>query len=362
MTNVEYALVGPDLEILHKVNLVIEDNIVEHIGNGWDSKGETYPNSLLMPGLVNGHTHAFDGLVPEYGVSLSLKEVVGDPRSEKYRILKGHEFDDLKNITLNLLTKSLSIGVLSVIDFKELDMLGAKVAKAVKNESPINYIGLGRLDQEINEERLFALKELVDGYGVSSISLGEASLELIGRVFGDKWTAIHISETLKQNLINDLETAISALKPKLVVHGTNLTNEEFSMIAERGIKLVVCPRSNMWFSVGIPKIPMMFDAKVDLLFGTDNYGLIDHNLWKEMEMALLISRLLSPSSDFSRDILKSATVHPDLGVNPIEEGKKITGIILNPVDRFEASLNKYMSLIKSPGNVVRVLGLPRILN
>ncbi len=360
IVNVEYALLGQDLELVHKIHLEISDGIISHIGKGWDVKGESYPNSLLMPGLVNSHVHTFDGIAPELGWNLTLKEVVGDPHSEKYRVLSLRSLPELRASTLNFLNRSLELGIFTVIDFKEMDINGAKISKEVKEISPINYVTLGRLDGEITRDRLEILKELVDGYGVSSVSIGIEKLSLIREVFRDKMTAIHVSETLRHNLASDLETSLSTLKPDMVVHGTHLSEEQMELLAETDTKLVICPRSNLWFSTGIPNIPMMIRKGVRLLIGTDNAGITDHDLWKELEVALLLSRLLDPGSDFSRDILKSATVNPGKGVYPIEEGNRMTGIIMGPLPRFEVSNNRYMALIKEPGKIIRVLGLPKI--
>ncbi|MCG3107819.1 5'-deoxyadenosine deaminase [Metallosphaera sp. J1] len=359
IVNVEYALLGQELEIAEKVHVEISDGIISHVGKGWDVKGETYPNSLLMPGLVNSHVHTFDAIAPEFGWNLTLKEAVGDPHSEKYRVLVSMSLSELKKSTLNFLEKSLKLGVFTVVDFKEMDLKGATISREVKDQSPINYIPLGRLDGEVTRERLELLKKFVDGYGVSSVSVGVEKLSLIRDVFRDRITAIHVSETLRHNLLSDLEVTLSTLEPEILVHGTHLTEEEIILVAEKGMKLVVCPRSNLWFSAGIPNIPMMIKRGVRLLLGTDNAGVTDPDLWKEMEVALLLSRLRDPGSDFSREILKSVTVNPELGVYPIQEGNRITGLILGPVPRFETSINKYMALIKEPGKIIKVLGLPR---
>ncbi|MEL9969392.1 MAG: amidohydrolase family protein [Metallosphaera sp.] len=360
--NVEYALLGEDLEIVNKVHLEIEDGVIQHIGKGWISGGETYNRSILLPGLVNAHVHSFDGVSPEYGINLPIKEAVGDPRSEKYRILRSFSERKLFSSTLEFLKRSLSIGVLTVVDFNELDLFGAQIAHKIKKNSPVHYISLGRLDGDFSDERLLALKELVDGYGVSSISLGQDLLKKIKNVFMDRLVAIHISETLNQNLVSDVDVAISTLKPKILIHGTHLTKDEIRLIADAKLNLVICPRSNLWFSVGIPNIPEMIKAGVKLLIGTDNAGITDHNLWKEMEVSLLLSRLKDPGSDFSKEILRSSTINFNDSINPVSEGKRVTAIVMTYSDRFTAALNKYSAMIKDPGNLTKVLAPPRTLS
>ncbi|QKQ99820.1 amidohydrolase family protein [Metallosphaera tengchongensis] len=359
--NVEYALLGQELELANRVHLEIKNDKIEHIGKGWVSKGEIYPNSILIPGFVNAHVHTFDGLIPEFGTNLSLKEAVGDPNSKKYELLINKSIDELKRATRDFLKKSLEVGVMIVLDFKELDLVGALAAKGIFTEYPNNYIPLGRLDEEVTEERLIKLRELVPGYGLSSVSSASPEeLQLISKVFNDRIRAVHISENLRQNLYNDLKLALSLFRANILVHGTNLSNDEIRTIADLGIPLVVCPRSNLWFSSGVPNIPEMVKSHVNLLIGTDNASWIDHNLWKELEVALLISRWLSPGIDVARDLLKASTINFK-GIHPIEEGRYITAGIFNVSSRFESAVNKYSALIKEQGSLIKVLGQPRTL-
>lgn len=354
--NVAFALIGSELDLVEKVHLTLEDGEVVHMGRGWESGGETYSTGVILPALINSHAHTFDSAFPEFGVKLPIKEAVGDPLSEKYRLLRSLSPERLKESTLDFLYRSATIGVMTVLDFKELDLLGAKIAKEVKALSPINYVPLSRLDEDYTRERLETLRELVDGYGLSSVtSIPRAVLREIREVFNDKLVVAHVSETLRQNLLGDLEIAMAELRPDLIVHGTRLGESEISLLAERGIGLVVCPRSNLWWGTGIPNLPLIFREGVRTLLGTDNAAWNDHNLWKEIEVAYLLSRLLEPGSDYSKEILKAATVNA--GAKPIQEGEKLTGVIIEGEESgVLRAVNKYSAIARRGGGVIKVVG------
>ncbi len=310
--NLGYVLVDRDLEIKKNVNIEISDNKIVHIGNGFDSNGKDYRNGILIPTLVNAHAHTGDFSFPEISIDKPIGDLVGDPKSIKYQFFNRLKLTDIKNHIKNFLNYSKKFGIFTVIDFREQDIFGAKLAKEIKDElaNELNYVILSRLDKKINDIRLKILYELSDGYGISSsATYNKRDLIKINNIFNRKIIATHISETLKQGLLNDLSCILKIIEPKIIIHGTHLFEEDFLELKDRNISLVSCPRSNLWFSNGIPRIDEMIESKVNLLIGTDNGAWIDPNIWRDMELALLITRLRKPLSNYSREILKAATTN-----------------------------------------------------
>lgn len=367
VVNVRKALVGEDLEVKENVNIEICDGYISHIGNGFSSNAVNFTNGVAIPSLTNAHVHVLDYAFPEVGIDKTIKELVGDPYSLKYELLSKQKKEDLIKFTLDFISNSINFGITTLVDFRELGIFGSKLALETKRRlKGINYIVLGRLEKdEFNDKNLAHLAEFVDGFGVSSISsYSQEELIKISEIFRNKIRAAHVSETLKQNLKKDLEFFMKYLKPNLVVHGTWLSNEELLMLKEKNISLVLCPRSNLWFSTGIPKIASAIKLGVNILLGTDNAAWVSPNLWKEMETALLISRLQDPLSNYSREILKSVTVNAKLfGVNKIYEGEKSNFII---IDGEKTGILRahdiYSAIIKrgSEGDIIYV-ERPRIL-
>ncbi|WP_253823071.1 amidohydrolase family protein [Acidianus sp. RZ1] len=159
---------------------------------------------------------------------------------------------------------------------------------------------------------------------------------------------------MKQNLAGDFEYIIKHIKPDIIIHGTHLTEDEIMIVKEKGISIVTCPRSNMWFSTGIPRLNLMLRHHVNLLLGTDNGAWIHPDLWREMETALLISRLLDPQSDYSKEIIKGATINGKIfGANPLIEGKKANFIVIEGErNNILNSRNIYQAIAKRGGVVL----------
>ena len=56
----------------------------------------------------------------------------------------------------------------------------------------------------------------------------------------------------------------------VVVHGTQLTEGEFALLARRRAVLVTCPRSNEWTGVGVPPWAAIHASRVTVAIGTDS--------------------------------------------------------------------------------------------
>ncbi len=361
--NVRLALVGKELEVKEEVNVEVVDGVITHIGRGFDSRGTDFRTGIMMPALVNAHVHTADFSFPEVGIDRPIAELVGDPNSLKYSILKSLSSSEVSKGIADFLEYSKGIGVRTVIDFREQGILGSKVAREVKERvKEITYVVLGRLDGEISEEKLVELSKFADGYGVPSVSgHKEADLRSIGEVFKGKIVAVHFAETLKQGLRDALDHVVSTLSPDLIIHGTNLFFDDFLTLAQQGISVVACPRSNLWFSVGVPRIDEMIESGVNLLLGTDNGAWISPDIWKEMETALLVTRLRRPMSNFSKEILKAVTTNVDvLSIkNYIEEGNRASFVIIDGerTGIFRAK-DIYAGIIKRGNNVLYSRGNP----
>ena len=68
------------------------------------------------------------------------------------------------------------------------------------------------------------------------------------------------------------------------MHGVQLTDPELARLADRGVTLVTCPRSNRWTGVGDPPIDRFIRSGVRLAVGTDSLASApDLNLFAELE-------------------------------------------------------------------------------
>ncbi|MEM0293192.1 MAG: amidohydrolase family protein [Saccharolobus sp.] len=360
--NVRLGLLGENLEIKENINIEIENGIITHIGNGFSSNGIDFYNGIIMPALVNSHVHAADFICKEMGYDKPIREVVGDPKSIKYDCLNSHTKEEISEAIEKFALRSKKLGSNIILDFREQGIVGSEIgnnARKKLREKGIIYLMLGRLEEdEFNQDNLKLLYDITDGYGLSSASTN-SKIELVSKIFVDKIRAVHVSETQRQWLKNDLEYLITKYKPNLIIHGTHLSKDEFEILKEKNIPVVLCPRSNLWFSA-LPKVNNAFKTGITLLVGTDNGGILDPNIWHEMETLLLISRYQEPFSDYSLDILKAATInaYKFLGIKGwLEEGNYINALIVEGEESgIFNSNNKYLGIIKRGYDIIHSLG------
>jgi cytosine/adenosine deaminase-related metal-dependent hydrolase len=363
--NVKLGLIGRELEIKENFNIEIENGIITHIGNGFSTDSITFSNGILIPAFVNSHVHAADFVCQEMGYNKPIHEVVGDPKSIKYECINNYSKDEIEKSIIKFVYRATKFGSYTILDFREQGLVGSMIGYSAKQELSLNgvkYYLLGRLEEnEINETNLHLLYKVSDGYGLSSVS-NNLGINKIKNIFYNKIRAVHISETIKQWLRNDFEYIIKEYEPNLIIHGTHLSEEEFRIAKERNISVVLCPRSNMWFSVGLPKVVNAIKNEVNLLIGTDNGGILDPNMWKEMEILLLILRIEDPTSDYSLNILKAATInaYDFLKIKGwIEEGNPIEAgllVIEGEKSGILNSNNKYLGIIKRGNDIIYSLG------
>jgi cytosine/adenosine deaminase-related metal-dependent hydrolase len=99
------------------------------------------------------------------------------------------------------------------------------------------------------------------------------------------------------------------LKPDFVVHMTNATENEISLVAKNGTGVVICPRANGVLGAGIPKIAQMLRQGCLLAIGTDNVMLNSPDILREMDYIWKVSRATEGEMIEPRELLKMATVN-----------------------------------------------------
>ena len=141
----------------------------------------------------------------------------------------------------------------------------------------------------------------------------------------------------------------------VVVHGVQLTDPELGRLAERGVTLVTCPRSNAWTGVGHPPIERFLRSGVRLAVGTDSLASApDLNLFSE----LALMRRLAPSAPAGR-LLACATLRGaealgfDDELGAIAPGRR-AGLIGVQIPADVGDVEEYLLGGIAPGRVARL--------
>ncbi len=137
---------------------------------------------------------------------------------------------------------------------------------------------------------------------------------------------------------------LGVLDPRFIgVHCIHLDEEEVAILAQTGAKVVTCPKSNCFLGVGIPPLQKMKACSIPLGLGTDSSASSGQlNLWEEARLLVYLHRaveedphLFPPQEVIQWMTLGGAEVLGlDHEIGSLEKGKRADFIVV----RFEEGL------------------------
>lgn len=318
------------------------------------------PHGLIMPGLVNVHTHAamacFRGLADDLELMQWLQEYI---------------FPAESNLTGEVVYWSTMLSICEMIrsgttSFCDMYLFAAEVARAAADAGMRAWIGevlydfpspcYGELENGfVCCEKLFAtyathpfITITVDPHAVYTCS--PELLVRLGELAREKEAlyVIHLAETEDEvatcldrygvRPVQHLEQ-LGLLGPGVVAdHCVQLTGEEIELMAERGVGVAHCPESNMKLASGIAPVPDMLAAGLVVGLGTDGAASNnDVDMFGEMSSAALIHKgsRLDPTVMDARTTLHIATrggarvLRAGERIGSLEPGKKADCIVLD---------------------------------
>jgi cytosine/adenosine deaminase-related metal-dependent hydrolase len=299
-------VVGESMEVVEGTVVVEDGRIVEV------REEEVETDDVVIPALVNAHTHIGDSVAKETGRGLPLDEVVAPPDSHKHRMLRSTPRDEKRAAMRRTVERMRSEGVGVFGDFREEGVEGTEDLRAVTDDSPVKAVALGSGPPEV--------LDVADGYGASGarddgFTEEREEARRRGKPFG-----IHAGE----RDADDIDGAF-AYDPEFLVHMVHARDEDLDRLAETETPVVACPRCNLVIGVGKPPVEELVEATTVAL-GTDNVMLNVPSVWRETEF-------VSKHYDLpDEEVLRMATVNGAraLGVEGgvIEEGAPARLVVL----------------------------------
>jgi cytosine/adenosine deaminase-related metal-dependent hydrolase len=225
----------------------------------------------------------------------------------------------------------IETGTYAFADFREGGVLGVAALNKALEGLKLYSMVLGRPAEPelpsqavLDEVRRILLR--CNGLGMSGTN--DLDLELLEEIAtctrrSKKLFAVHAGEKDR----SDIEKALS-LEPDLLIHLTNATKRDLESVADAGIPIVVCPRSNFITGAGMAPIAEMLEAGIKVAAGTDNVMLNSVNMFSEMEF---MSKIFSVED---RQVFKICTLNGSFimgsdSTGSIKKGNKANLMILN---------------------------------
>ena len=347
-----------------KQSLLIKDDLIAEISDEIDEsnidKVIDAEGKILLPGLVNTHTHLSMTLFRGLADDLSLDSWLND-----------HIWPMEANLNGDYCYIGALLGAVELIKsgtttFSDMYFYMEDVARAVEDAGIRAVLSYGMIDFGIEEKREAEIKEnmalfnacngMADGrikvfFGPHSPYTASEELLVKVRELADEYGIgihIHVSETQKE--INDslderglrpfeyLEK-IGFLGPDVVAaHCVWLSDKEIEIIKKHGVKVSHNPCSNMKLASGIAPVSKLIENGICVSIGTDGASSNNNlDLIEELKTASLLQKVstLDPKVLDSEESIRMATIKGaealglDDEIGTIEVGKKADIILID---------------------------------
>lgn len=363
--------------LLHEHSIIIDDGRITALLPTTEARQtftagivKDYTSHLLMPGLINAHTHSPMSLFRGIADDLALDEWLNQhiwPAENKW---VSDEF--VHDGSMLAMAEMLRSGTTCFNDMYFFPEVTARLARDVGMRACIGLITIDFPSAWANNANEYIDKglELRDRFRSDSLihtpfaphapfTVSDEPLSRI-RVLADEMdlpihihvheTAYEIEQSLKQYGKRPLERLndLGLVSPNLMaVHFTQATEKEITLLAESGSHVVHCPESNLKLASGFCPVKQLMDAGVNVALGTDGAASNnDLSMLSEMHTASLLAKGVSqdPTALTAEQSIRMATINgaKALGIDQVTgslEAGKFADIIavdfssleLNPV-------------------------------
>ena len=347
-----------------KQSLLIKDDLIAEISDEIDEsnidKVIDAEGKILLPGLVNTHTHLSMTLFRGLADDLSLDSWLNDHIWPMEANLNGDY------CYIGALLVAVELIKSGTTTFSDMYFYMEDVARAVEDAGIRAVLSYGMIDFGIEEKREAEIKEnmalfnacngMADGrikvfFGPHSPYTASEELLVKVRELADEngmGIHIHVGETQKE--INDslderglrpfeyLEK-IGFLGPDVVAaHCVWLSDNEIEIIKKHGVKVSHNPCSNMKLASGIAPVSKLIENGICVSIGTDGASSNNNlDLIEELKTASLLQKVstLDPKVLDSNESIRMATIKGaealglDDEIGTIEVGKKADIILID---------------------------------
>ena len=272
------------------------------------------PDHVLLPGLINAHTHAAMALLRGFADDLPFERWLHERILPAENEWIGPEF--VADGTRLAVAEMLRGGITCFSDMYYFPDVVGEVAAECGMRAVLGMIVLEVPTAWARDANEYVSKGLAvhDRYRAEPLittafaphapySVADASLERVRQLADELDVPIHMH---LHETAGEIEAAIAStgrrplarldalglVTPALIgVHATQLEPAEIALLAAAGASVVHCPRSNAKLASGACPVAALLAAGVNVALGTD--GAASNNrldLWSEMQAAALLGK------------------------------------------------------------------------
>ncbi|MFC7059735.1 amidohydrolase [Halovenus salina] len=270
---------------------------------------------LVIPGLVNAHTHVamtlFRGHADDKELDAWLQEDIWPVEAELTA-------EDVRAGTRLGIAEMIRTGTTA---FADMYFFMEEVADVVSETGIRAMLGsgcitVGKDDEEAHEdfERGLEFARAYDGHSQGRIQtmFNPHSLTTVGQSFYEEYVPVAREEEIPIHIhANETENEVDPLveehgerpleyaedldvlgEDSFIAHGVHVDEHEQELLADTGTAVIHCPASNMKLASGMAPIQSMLDAGVTVGLGTDGAASNnDLDMFDEMRDAAMVGKL-----------------------------------------------------------------------
>ena len=279
------------------------------------------PEHVLIPGLVNAHTHAAMSLMRGFADDLPLMRWLEEhiwPAETKHaspafvkdgtllacaEMLRGGVtcFNDMYFFPEAALEAALDSGIRASLGMIVFDFPSAYGA------DPDDYLAKGlALRDRWREHPLLSF--CLAPHAPYTVS--DASFRKIAKLAGEVDVPLHIhlhetadeiARSLTEHGVRPIERLqrLGLLGPGLIaVHAVHLNDAEIALLAKHGASVVHCPSSNLKLASGFAPVAKIAASGINLAVGTDGAASNDRlDMFEEMRLAALLAKAVAQDAE-----------------------------------------------------------------
>jgi len=292
-------------------------------------------NKVLMPGLYNCHTHAAMTLLRGYANDRALEDW-----------LFNHIFPAERKLTLELVYTGTLLAIAEMISsgtiaFSDMYFHADEIARAAHDAGVLAnvcnaVIAFDKDGYDFFKDNVYTQSQtILEKYhnkGDGRIKL-EASIHGVYTSFAPAWKQVtdyaakhdlgihvHLSETKTEqdNCIATYNMTPAQVfsshgvfdLPCIAAHGVWVTDDDISILAEKGVSVAHNPLSNLKLASGLAPVGKMIKCGVNVAIGTDGMASNNsHDMFEEIKMASLLQKYAAsdPTAAPAHEVLAMAT-------------------------------------------------------
>ncbi|PMP86618.1 MAG: S-adenosylhomocysteine deaminase [Thermodesulfobium narugense] len=348
-------------KVLEGSNIYISNGTIAGINVNKDCLQKVNLNdNLVIPGLINAHTHAAMTLLRSYADDLTLIDWLTN-----YIWPKEAQIINPETVYIGALIACYEMAKNGITTFVDMYFYEDMVASAAEEIGLRALIGEGVLSVPTphakgQKQGIENTKKLIEKYKDSDLiapivtphapyTCSDELLRELTQIALEENIPLHIhlSESEKEFLDMQREKNLTPTKyleklevfraKTFVAHANYLTDMDISILKNHNVSVAHCPESNAKLASGICPVPKLLESGVNVALGTDGAASNNNlNIFGEMDFAIKLQKIFSknPQTLKALDALQMATsmgaraiFKDDIG--SIEVGKKADFLVID---------------------------------